>query len=782
MKKIIITLLAAAAGLLFQIPASAQSGSEEETIYHESVDSIKVFKTVAGPDKNDEYLITLSTFVTGYRETHEDEVHTPIDIALVIDASGSMTKTIPTESNKYYKHTHNVSIGAKQAGFSAYGNQWKDDDNASTYYYYTGGKYYPVHRYEYTWGKATHYCLYYETDETVTNPITGKQWKKRYFISDKGVSTCVANIEIPVVKKGKDILHWGGYPDDEWDSYNEVSDYVATSPETVLYTGVLYSKSRMGALWEAVSSFTDIIQQNDTQYLSDATGHNRVAVVRFSSDYSTAVGDTKYKIPSGLYHTNSQVVKGLTNISSISSYLKDLSQMTIGGVTRTDNGMRGAIQAFGSKDPNRKRVVILLTDGTPYTDVVETDIEPGMEAYFNPNDSPFLRVSNRALQYANVLKNDYNAEIYVVGLGLKETDSDYEDTYKFLEYVSSDYPSSKSMTNPGSQKYSKYVSMTDSGAGLKEIFEAIAKNSSLTEIGYNLDDGNSVVFDALTKHFMLPDDITVSNTGRISVGTRDFIGMYGANYNFSSTIVPMNPSDYTVTVGGADNKEIIVSGFNYAENWVGNIIRYQGTSKPTLVPHGKELVIQIPIVIDPANPGGASVETNDPKSGVYFLVDGGLGDPIKLYPIPTLKMPNILIIKNGLKEKDSAIFKISRLKDDGSEDATYEPFVVMETADASGTAKAMIKLVGEGRYKVTEEPWSWAYTTTPETSYAEDDGKTSGSGNYIIRNVNGTTANAAANATLYIFNNEPKKNMPAHDEDAVNNVFFTPNTLIQVVK
>ena len=69
---------------------------------------------------------------------------------------------------------------------------------------------------------------------------------------------------------------------------------------------------------------------------------------------------------------------------------------------------------------------------------------------------------------------------------------------------------------------------------------------------------------------------------------------------------------YDVTVAD-DNKTINVTDFDYAANWVD---QYDvGGSKS----HGKKLVVEIPIVLDPDATG--SVDTNGPASGIYASAD-----------------------------------------------------------------------------------------------------------------------------------------------------------------
>ena len=750
-----ISALAATMAFAISLAAQEPEGNDENIIYKDDINSVHLAKTVT-ESTNGEYQITLSSFVTGTKETHESTIREPIDFTLVLDMSSSMENDIGGE--EYFPH-FDVQLAinwVKYNGNYAYCpyGVLNSYGNYCTYYFkHTDGNYYPVKSVSFTWNGLTYYCQYFETNETVTNPVTGSRFKKRYFLGDttNGYDAdCLAGLNIPVERKETGSAS-------EWSGYRPVTAYCTTDYYGILFRGTLYSQCGMSALWNAMASLYNVILEDDTENLNDETGHHRIGIVKFADAYSASIGNNTY--PNG--YSYSQIVNTQTPVGDYSDFSHYVQTIEPGSWTRTDYGLRLASEILSKSNNDgktRKHVVILFSDGTPE------------DGYNN-----FTTVSNLALPYAKSLKAN-GVEIYSIIF----RNSPSQNAVMFMEYSSSDYPDASSLSDPGDKAFDKYLFIAHNGEQLDLVFRNIGLNTTKTEIGYNLTESNQVVFDALTKHFLLPDDVTSSDTHRIGVYTRDFLGIIDGVYSFSEKLTPLPGAN--ISLGGEDNREIIVSGFNFAENWCGLWRRFDILGIMHDSWQGKELVITIPIVVDPANPGGASMVTNEASSGIYN--DDGTGHPdfdhpLKPFPIPEVSLPNIVVVKNGMKTNNSAIFVVTRLNADGTEDSTYEPFTVMAIADGTGTAKIRLKLVGEGRYKVSEQSWSWAYDSTPTATYAKDDGHTSVQGNTITRNVLGATADSTENGTLYIFTNTDRKNIPAHDEDAVNNVFFTPQVVIQ---
>lgn len=810
--------------VLLAIVFMPQVASADDVIkYRDDVNSVKLYKSVekytdAYGEINDEYLITLEAFVTGTKETHEIEVRKPMDMALLLDVSGSMGATITAD--KYYPVGRSVEIGYDIVKYEDYelSRDWINVGGVShpfllslsttapaqcsqLYFRHTDGNYYPIRRGYWSYSihnekitdisgntlKGNIDYIYYEVPDepTIDNLFSENALTMRYFL---GRNQETGNYEaLPTsctsaplkLKEGKtpgstDMADYYAIPGffvctgAASGSHTPTNAMITNAGKVILYQGKnLGIKSRIGALVDATASFLDVIAQDDAEHLDDEKGHHRFGIVKFAGDKSDETGNTMYakQEATTLYrYNNTQILKPFGPISEASVAKTLMSQLVPAGSTNTDWALEKVEELFSNATNDgkeRDRTLVIFTDGSP-----------------TRSSSFETVVANKAISIAKSLKEG-GVTIYVVGL----IDDPADNVMRFLEYLSSDYPDASSMTDGGTGKqFDKYFSLASTGEQLSSIFSTIADQTAKTEIGYNLNESGQVVLDALTKHFLLPERVTASDNllDQIGVYTREFRGIVNDAYNFSTELVPLEGA--TVSLGGEDNREIIVSGFDFADNWCGlwrSVDRY---GKITNSWQGKELVITIPIIVDPRNPGGAEVATNEAYSGIYNKKSDGTPDmdnPIRKFPVPTQSMPNIVIMKDGMADDDCAIFKIIKMKDGTDEEAPgYEPFTVM-LISKDGKAKAKVKLNTYGRYKVVEDNWSWSYTVTPTTSYEPDDGGTKTGDHYVIRNLNEKTEDPTEKGTTYKFTNKKRTGIAAHDEDAVNNVFFTPQTVVR---
>ena len=303
------------------------------------------------------------------------------------------------------------------------------------------------------------------------------------------------------------------------------------------------------------------------------------------------------------------------------------------------------------------------------------------------------------------------------------------------------------------------------GSDLTSIFESIASSSSnAPTIPLSLKSTDIVALDVISHSFKLPEG---ANASAIQVMVAPFTGIDETgdytdaqksrleHYQFGTPITytaasndpdfvkgtPQKDSDGKIirnngviqyestyapvaTIDPNDRQKISVTGYNYADNWCG-FDQHTENGHTTNIPHGYELVIVIPIEVDAANPGGASVDTNEPTSGIYITNEDGT-TTFAGFPQPVVTLPNIIIRKYGLLyEGEGASFLLEKLNDAGTAvDETVAPYRIVVVAVDNNPSTfdfVQVKLNQPGRYRVTETDWGWSYVCTVKTGDMQED-------------------------------------------------------------
>ncbi len=445
-----------------------------------------------------------------------------------------------------------------------------------------------------------------------------------------------------------------------------------------LYTGT----TRMQELQKAVGAFIDQIDQKDQNSDESRVGH-QISIIKFASDSSDDIGnDTYYSNPYTLNY--SQIVKNLTRVEGNVDALKGVVNgfQSMGG-TQAGYGMNHANTVLANARADANKVVVFFTDGAP--------------------DDSYAAIgsSNNGGTNAYKAKNTYDATVYTIGMFTTSPSSD-SDTYKYLNYVSSNYPKAtvnNGTMSSGNESYEGYYKDASGNIDLTKIFEEIA--GGIGDAAVKATSATKVV-DGVSSSFKLPDNYSASDAS-LKVYSRYVVetGAYGdENYanNWSSASpltkvvltsdptsgnqLPPATAEYMTDeskVGVYLNnttKELTVLGFNYSKsdspgangttgnpfdgNWVG--WRYNTAGKPVCV--GKELVIEFEIEVEPNVTGGDATQTNTERSAVYVPVyddDGNFTgyEAYNSYTIPDEDLPvNIVITKKGMKHGESATIQI----------------------------------------------------------------------------------------------------------------------------
>lgn len=524
--------------------------------------------------------------------------------------------------------------------------------------------------------------------------------------------------------------------------------------------------TRLAALKDASKQFVESLFAKEN--LPSNGEYHKLSLIGFSSTNGTTFyNDTK----------SVDVTETEYNEDNDGGIWKWLDNLTSNTGTRSDLGMKAAYDALAKlSDDGRPKVVVFFTDGCPSTSGGTSFTSSYAQAAVNyayamkqplgslnytvtiPNETTS---SNKVYtQYFEgtqyTLTKGLGATIYSVAILSSEKsggnlhDSSIDlDVRRFLNYISSNYnfPIKANGidfdsnyffgTNYGSRGGDEATSgyyVKAGNSNLSSIFKTIAEET-IGGAKEKMDAESTVVLDVLTEEFRLFKNMPLSDIKLFtcdvkSDNTSETVAWKTSNgkevWDVFKPWGTGKAEDYIFINKGPvsvpDGKEYIqVKGFNFSENFVGPV---KNTSGKITGWHGKKLILQFDIEADPANPGGNSQFTNDAMSGVYKK-DDTTGDytVVEEYERPIVNLPYLRILKTGLEVGESAIFKVVKVKEDGSVDTTtpYEATVIISNdggtyRDKEGNEigpNALLKLVYTGYYQVTEVTnWTWAYDPT----------------------------------------------------------------------
>lgn len=342
------------------------------------------------------------------------------------------------------------------------------------------------------------------------------------------------------------------------------------------------SQYKIDVLKSAVNGFIDKV--------AEKSPNSSIAVVKFAGDEKTETGNDKYTDYWGYTYNYSQTVIGLTAAGTGAAALKDaVNALDPDGSTAADYGMNRAKSIIDSvKNNDHQKVVIMFTDGEP-----------------NHSNGFSTTVAKDAIKASKSIK-DAGATVYTIGC-FGTTPSDNSNIGKYMNRVSSNYPDATNMNN-GTRGVGDYYKTVSSAEDLNNIFQTISETVGTTTVKLGEE---SVLRDVISDSFTLPSDYTDGDIKAYSVSCESSTKNADGTYTYTWKTTP-DTDKYDVTVA-ADNKTINVTDFDYAANWVDQY--GVGGSKS----HGKKLVVEIPIVLDPDATG--SVDTNGPASGIYASAD-----------------------------------------------------------------------------------------------------------------------------------------------------------------
>lgn len=475
--------------------------------------------------------------------------------------------------------------------------------------------------------------------------------------------------------------------------------------------------SRIHALQDAVCTFIDKIEEND---LKDKEGkprserlHNKISIVKFAGD------GNNYS-----YNENETIVTLMNTEDNVDSMKDAVNALMPKGATQTGSGMQLANAQLENADDDANKVVVLFTDGDPSDD------------------------RDTAISAAYTSKHTHDAIVYTVGV-FTTSPSSTSETYRYLNYISSNYPDAQGMYNAGTRESTDYYKDASGNVDLTAIFVSISEGIGGSETAVA---ASTQIRDVVSSSFTIPAGFDASQ-----------VVIYSVRAKKQATLAwdPATRKDYTPAADQTDavsavideqdgNKRLVVTGFDFSKadtpegsnsgngNWVGE--RYTQADGRFFA--GAKLVIEFKIKEVEGATGGAGTNTNTSDSGVWVKKEDGTYENINHYVIPHTTLPvNIVIKKTGLRKGESATFEVEKCrpknwdesktlaeniaaieyneigKPEPSENWSNFSKVILTNkgADKAEVTKTLVALDPYWIYRVNEDKWSWAYTLSGNT-------------------------------------------------------------------
>lgn len=576
--------------------------------------------------------LSLEAYVTGESISSLVESDVPTDIILVLDQSGSMRDPFgyqfrpysQTTNTNYYNNRNHlwapledgsyISVSLQREGiYVLYYDALTGRPNSYLYgsqenlYILQNGSYEKV-RVERSGGLGRRTYRYYNSltnvlleESTGNNTVpanlyytqsqqrTGYRYTYRYTLAGETVTLRV----------------------------NEVPTGAEDGAGLQLYARDSSSTSRLDALTAAVSGFAEAVAKkaagaDGLAGTEDDVAH-RIAMVGFASggryngyDYGyenseVFIGSRGYAYGASAREQYTSALQDMRSPSGIANLTASIGALDADGGTLTHLGLEMANGILAANPvpagEKRNRVVIVFTDGAP-----------GWSGY----DAQY---AGSAIAEAVNTKETHQATVYSVGIfdgadaasAGSVSGTDVEKSNWFMQQLSS---------NDGAVQTPSYYLSAQDAQSLQDIFEQISKQ--IEEGGAKVKlDASAVLKDVISPYFELPE------TGAQAIQL--FSSSYLAEDTWSS---PIPFSSGSVTVQG---KTVSVTGFDYAENWVGT---QTDTATGLVTYRGQKLIVRLWIQSENRFFGGEQVPTNEGSSGIYRE-----GELFKPFPLPCVDVP-----------------------------------------------------------------------------------------------------------------------------------------------
>lgn len=369
-----------------------------------------------------------------------------------------------------------------------------------------------------------------------------------------------------------------------------------------LLSGHYYCTSRISALEEAVNSFIDQVAKES----EDNKVANRIAIVSFNSNSS---------IEAQLQDTST--ANGVQKLKKASAALR------AGGDTDPAKGLADANSLLNNS--SNQKVIVLFTDGYPAgagTDNINYNYCDNAIS-----ESQKSKAKNTTVYTIGVFNNaDPDDTIDDYSYGSTNNTKQRIAANRYMNLVSSNYPSAKSMKERGERinNSDQYYLTTRTKEGLLTIFDNISKQISSGKANVELGK-DTFVTDVISQSFTVPgaaSDITAEIIECASYDGTTATWDENKRTPIDGKNISVNPTNRTVSVTGFDYAANFVSQNGYDENDRNKAGDY----------HGAKLRITFTVTPQSGFLGGNDVFTN-----VGATISNG--DNSYSFPQPTVNVP-----------------------------------------------------------------------------------------------------------------------------------------------
>ena len=319
-----------------------------------------------------------------------------------------------------------------------------------------------------------------------------------------------------------------------------------------------------------------------------------------------------------------------SGVASLTSFINDQTR-TIDGGTPMGSALEAAYKQLGNAANGNDKYVLFMTDGMP--------------GYFSDNQNYNCMVANKAVNYANKIKdsNDGKAVLYTVGVGLSDNDEFYWKAGHSDKYSGSWHENSN-----------EHKRIT----GLDFLANNIASGS---DHAYNTSDVTDLVNEFKLIAGKIGDLYTVQPTSIVDVIDARFELTEDSVNNLAQKVIAgnkgivekVNESNTEITWKDDENKEVgkvtIVKNSDGTTTitWTGAAAKIGNAAATAEADRGWKASFQVKAKDDFI--GGNMIPTNGAASGIY-LNGGG----VKKFDQPSV---NVKLLDLNIENKEITVFK-----------------------------------------------------------------------------------------------------------------------------